>query len=895
MCTSSPICLEETGPAIRDNDGYVEASMEGQEVHYNLVFDLVKSKPCPYWPPQADDFARRRRRHGWPSKSTIDQIVCQGCDVVHVSHAYRRNTSDRTQWRLSFSRAETILIHSWTPVQKIIYHMLRYFCRKQFSKDAAISSYHLKTLLLWNCEERPADYWKSSCLVRITSDLLSQLVQNIRERRLFNYFITDCNLMVSKFDLHDSNGQRYDSLITKLFSYTRMETLAQWFFENYIVLAANKYYDRQLNQFVGKLVSRKLTESVNDSTLQQEFIRRFLSEYEKGKAAKTCVEMDHCITNIFSISSNSGMSLDLCRLILDRLPRIDYRFLEFFRSFICMKAAYRIDETGCLPDHETISLVIEVLPVPEKVYFSSLDQCHSESAGSYFSQALTLLLIARQTQTEKQLLLELGKAFLFKSLECENASSFFCATSAYLAAIFYQMEDYDRTLDFIKLVLTKVDHSACEYCTMQPFLPIIDLVLGSFVSISPFENAGLAQCSVRNSADRSSQNDVTPEMFADLLLAYIPSNWDQFEELCCDDVCKKKIHSHKHFRSPDSESRNSNCSATKLRIYLRANSATQIVAQKSVNETFSEDSIKSLVYSRTGRIYNRIKSNACGEFTKAGAPATRQFEMCYSRTEHEEILKPTKKLKSPQNKSKHSKADVSTQPTRNPCWKFARQHHTLISEVAAVIRRDLMNALMKVSVIHINTFNFAIENDADISTTEFFPHHYMALYHFKCGLFREALDIFSGVLSLGLQGMLSVRSSYTDIICSPPYWLLLPDDLKAILEEYRSTDECLTIDGRVMALYMKTQCLVNLDQPAIEVASTLLLLRGYAIRHEDVRTEAHVKMFSYLYTEVFRSYRGIITENESNGLSVIENGRTIVIWVSVLNIPGIIKYYIKNI
>jgi hypothetical protein len=30
------------------------------------------------------------------------------------------------QWRLSFSRAETVLLNSWTPKQQIVYHILRF-------------------------------------------------------------------------------------------------------------------------------------------------------------------------------------------------------------------------------------------------------------------------------------------------------------------------------------------------------------------------------------------------------------------------------------------------------------------------------------------------------------------------------------------------------------------------------------------------------------------------------------------------------------------------------------------------------------------------------------------------------------------------------------------------
>jgi len=64
----------------------------------------------------------------------------------------------KTQWRLSFSRAEIVLINSWMPVQQIVYHMLRVFMKTELLKgsDASevLSNYHIKTLVMWACEQK---------------------------------------------------------------------------------------------------------------------------------------------------------------------------------------------------------------------------------------------------------------------------------------------------------------------------------------------------------------------------------------------------------------------------------------------------------------------------------------------------------------------------------------------------------------------------------------------------------------------------------------------------------------------------------------------------------------------------------------------------------------------
>ena len=94
-----------------------------------LNTDTVPCVRCLSWPPQAADWPTRHRnhgRHGWPDLATVDSVVNNGCDVVGVAHRQCRQHEwmIMNQWRLSFSRAEIVLINSWMPVQQIVYHML---------------------------------------------------------------------------------------------------------------------------------------------------------------------------------------------------------------------------------------------------------------------------------------------------------------------------------------------------------------------------------------------------------------------------------------------------------------------------------------------------------------------------------------------------------------------------------------------------------------------------------------------------------------------------------------------------------------------------------------------------------------------------------------------------
>ena len=61
------------------------------------------------------------------NSATVDRVVSNGCDVVQVAHPLCRQDEwmNKCQRRLSFSRAEIVLLNSWMLIQQIAYHMLR--------------------------------------------------------------------------------------------------------------------------------------------------------------------------------------------------------------------------------------------------------------------------------------------------------------------------------------------------------------------------------------------------------------------------------------------------------------------------------------------------------------------------------------------------------------------------------------------------------------------------------------------------------------------------------------------------------------------------------------------------------------------------------------------------
>jgi len=235
------ICVEyDTGMIVSNNISGENIITHGPAVFRDYASDIsVDAVPCCrclVWSPQAADWPARQRNYGWPDSATVDHVVSNGCDIVRVAHRqYREHNSwiGQCQQKLSFSRAEIVLINSWMPVQQIVYHMLRYFVKTERwtesvdnSNAATLSNYHMKTLMLWASELKPRSWWTDRLnLVKMCAKLLHTLSVWFTDRRCQHYFISDCNLI--------ENTLNVQTIVTELTS-TNEACLASWFVENYI-------------------------------------------------------------------------------------------------------------------------------------------------------------------------------------------------------------------------------------------------------------------------------------------------------------------------------------------------------------------------------------------------------------------------------------------------------------------------------------------------------------------------------------------------------------------------------------------------------------------------------------------------------------------------------------
>src|SRR6218665_1837326 len=196
--------------------------------------DLVVCVVCPIWPTAALEWIRRHRKTGWPTKELLSKVGRGGCHFVAKAHPGCPN--DETLFRFSFSAAEIVLVNSWSVVQKYIYHILRLIktcVAKQCEEkrlESAISSYTMKTLMLWACENKPPSLWDNGSITIAVTELLSELIEWLIEGRCRNYFIPSSNMFE-----HTTGdvGLTVDVLSSFVCNQSEIEEIAaQWSYAN---------------------------------------------------------------------------------------------------------------------------------------------------------------------------------------------------------------------------------------------------------------------------------------------------------------------------------------------------------------------------------------------------------------------------------------------------------------------------------------------------------------------------------------------------------------------------------------------------------------------------------------------------------------------------------------
>ena len=427
-----------------------------------LSIDYVHCLRCLQWPTQAADWPTRHRNYGWPDTAILDRVVSNGCDVVGVAHRQCRQDEwmGKRQWRLSFSRAEIVLINSWMPVQQIVNHMLRYFIKTERLTVFAstLSNYHIKTLMLWACELKPTSWWTENLnLVRICVELLQTLFVWVTDTRCPHYFINNCNLV--------DNSSNLKNVASKFMSIDE-EYLSTWFVNNYI---------GQCAQLCPVYISRLLNDVTSGSKLRNavsEIVRwRLNSSLDDMWNAVNFVEK--CIPAYVSMRS---LSVPSCVCWINELTKFDKLFSVYFTAVALLHVACKISRKGF--SDELTDIVETIL-------------------GRNFIQCCSVLYLRETELNTSELVHFLQKSAVehlttYRQLTARDFGSVVTiVTTDYEALHAYKRGDYQRCLQ----LSTQNAHalwdpvSLTSVPTFPEFIPFLDDEIVSLTALTVIANS----------------------------------------------------------------------------------------------------------------------------------------------------------------------------------------------------------------------------------------------------------------------------------------------------------------------------------------------------------------------------------------------------------------------
>jgi len=440
------ISLGPHGPALTGRYSITANEHFNKVTHRYLSLsgvDIVTCIHCFVWPPQAIDWPTRKRDHGWPDATTINTVVSNGCDVVGAVHPLCKQDQwlSKYQCRLSFSRAEVTLLNTWTPVQQIIYHMLRFImkCEVLAKTDEnnpdmpTLSNYHIKTLMLWECEQKPQSWWSAeSSFIKLCSSLLHKLSDCVADKLSQHYFISNCNLL-EHFDEHASLaiGNSIEWLADE-------SVLLLWFVENYIPKCA-ECCPPEVTILFQDICSYDAVVAWRQKSLSTELY----TEHHKSELRMLAVVL-------LDRMDATGILMHM-----KELQNFDLRLCEYFIAVTCLRVAYTIS-------------IHSVSDNPLEILWTLFNPCKTTAVGGmdtsewemsrqlvFIRRAISLLRLHSIGSNALEMLYnEMSKAFLHYGIACVQESTI-CVVHVLLAALCYKTGNYQAATDWCQEVLNK--------------------------------------------------------------------------------------------------------------------------------------------------------------------------------------------------------------------------------------------------------------------------------------------------------------------------------------------------------------------------------------------------------------------------------------------------------
>ena len=180
-----------------------ELIKQGPSITWSKDFDNVIAFPCEKTPAAIVEWIEKKRFCRWPTEEMLKEAEQLECFVV--PRGYPGHENQIVQWMISPNLIERMLMFSLNIVQLKTYVVLKLIKTCVFHKNVSenITSFHIKTALLWTIERLPFHIWTNENLLVCVKRCLSTLLHFVIDRFCPHYIFPKLNLFIGKLDEHD--------------------------------------------------------------------------------------------------------------------------------------------------------------------------------------------------------------------------------------------------------------------------------------------------------------------------------------------------------------------------------------------------------------------------------------------------------------------------------------------------------------------------------------------------------------------------------------------------------------------------------------------------------------------------------------------------------------------
>ncbi|XP_043243766.1 uncharacterized protein LOC122392684 [Amphibalanus amphitrite] len=182
-----------TGAVRRHRRGEGPPTVNGPAVTFCDAGGAVDCVPCvavcaSAAVPWLAELRARPRPSGWPEDRLLARLDRTLLLVPTGPHA-----EDDRLWRLSFSRQEAQLVRGLPPSARYCLMLLKAVKKERRDRLANVSSYYLKTCVLWMCQQRQETEWRDS--LAAMDAVLEMLRQAVDDKVLPSFFCSEINVL----------------------------------------------------------------------------------------------------------------------------------------------------------------------------------------------------------------------------------------------------------------------------------------------------------------------------------------------------------------------------------------------------------------------------------------------------------------------------------------------------------------------------------------------------------------------------------------------------------------------------------------------------------------------------------------------------------------------------